>query len=525
MPTPLSCKSASALDSLPRNANSRRSGTALNRLQQQRIGSKNGINDSGEFGLWDENESILSPSSPNPKSKNALPSRKLSDKFAPRRNRKISQKSTKAIASNDLPLASSDLYNDNERSKYNSSIDSPAFPIRDAFSDGEQEGLGGISEDEDDYDGVVRHSIRVVGGDQGMQRVRALSLSPKKSYQPIMMPIEEPEYSKPTKDEYQISEAKLPINNSQQSVGNTPSSPSKKRQQSTPARKRIITKEMIGKPTNFQHTGHIGATSYGGAVSMDGGDAERLRQQLSEVAAALRLDDGNASSSTSYLPSREPSKDSRGGSSGGETALTEDLSTIPTQSASEDHSLQDKSALNPSQSESQTKPQPVSELARANSQSPTQETTNKTGLKRTTSKRKPVPAPRNLADLYGEFNQPDDAATLRTEIGTMPDHHSQPTTLPNSIEEETENGEGIIAQEYQVNTKPVPATIRANGKRMVEGPAGDYITETANVRWNKALTEITLALKDEGNDDDGEEQDIQTGLQRADEVLRQLNAI
>ncbi|PWN32127.1 uncharacterized protein FA14DRAFT_162376 [Meira miltonrushii] len=526
MPTPLSCKSASALDSLPRNANARRSGTALNRLQQQRVGSKTGINDSGEIGIWDESVSSLTPASPILQTKNNLPSRKLSDKFAPRRKRKISQKSNKAIASNDLPLASSDLYNDNQRSNYRSSFDNPSFPSRDAFSDGEQEGLGGISEDDDDYDGVARHSIRVVGGgggDQGLPRVRAISLSPKKLYQPIMMPIEEPEYSTPDKDESQISEAMSPISNSQKAVGNAPASPSKRRQQSTPARKRIITKEMIGKPTNFQHTGHIGATSYGGAVSMDGGDAERLRQQLSEVAAALRLDDGNVSSNTSCLPSREASKDSRAGSSGGETALTEDLSPMPMHSVSGDYSLQDQSAISAPQLDTSTKQQIAPDLARADSQHSTQEITNKTALKRTTSKRKPVPTPRNLADLYGEFSQPDNNGGSDKEFAILPDHN-QPTTLPTSIEEETENGEGIVEQENQVNTKPVPTTIRANGKRMVEGPAGDYITETANVRWNKAMNEITLALKDENNDDDGEEEDIQTGLQRADEVLRQLNA-
>ncbi|MCO5565509.1 hypothetical protein L7F22_019183 [Adiantum nelumboides] len=520
MPTPLSCKSASALDSLPRNSNARRSGTALNRLQQQRVGT--GLNDSVEFGIWDGSESNLSPpstSSPIPQSKYALPSRKLSDKFAPRRNRKTSQKSNKAIASNDLPLASSDLYDDNQRSNYRSSFDSPAFSTRDAFSDGEQEGLGGISEDDDDYDGVARHSIRVVGGDQGIPRVRAISLSPKKSYQPIMMPIEDSKSPKANKDEFQINEAKSPIGNTQQAAAvNAPVSPSKKRQQNTPARKRIITKEMIGKPTNFQHTGHIGATSYGGAVSMDGGDAERLRQQLSEVAAALRLDDESASSNASCLPSREPSKDSRAGSSGGETALTEDLSTIPVQSASEDYPLQDQSEVKLPQEENSTKQVPVSNLDRADSNHFTP------ALKRTTSKRKPVPAPRNLADLYGEFSQTDESEISTKDISTLPDQN-QPTILPTSIEEESENGEGIVEQENKANTKPVPATIRANGKRMVEGPAGDYITETANVRWNKALNEITLALKDEGNEDDGEEQDIQTGLQRADEVLRQLNAI
>lgn len=535
MPTPLSCKSASALDSLPRNANARRSGTALNRLQQQRNESKTGSNQSVEFGLWDESESSNLSNPPTssspiaPFSKNALPNRKLSDKFAPRRRRKSSQKSSKAIASSDLPLASSDLYNDQQRSNVRSSFDNPSFSTRDAFSDGEQEGLGGISEDDDDYDGVTRHSIRVVGGDQGMPRVRAISLSPKKSFQPIMMPIDEPDDSQQVKDEHQITDAKSPVRDDHQAIKSTPTSPSKKRQQNMPARKRIITKEMIGKPTNFQHTGHIGATSYGGAVSMDGGDAERLRQQLSEVAAALRLDEGNTSTSTSHSPSREPSKDSRTGSSGGETAITEDLSPAQVTPSSDESSRKEVIAEADEEQDHSKDQQLITETNKTYSQHPVQDITNKVALKRTTSKRKPVPTPRNLADLYGEFSQisSKDEIPNKEMNAAIFEQQNQSTTLPVKIEEEVEceNGESVVAQENQSMIKPVPTTIRANGKRMVEGPAGDYITETANVRWNKALNEITLALKDEGNEDEGEEQDIQVGLQRADEVLRQLNAM
>ncbi|PWO00398.1 hypothetical protein FA09DRAFT_336534 [Tilletiopsis washingtonensis] len=76
-----------------------------------------------------------------------------------------------------------------------------------------------------------------------------------------------------------------------------------------PARKRIVDKRVIGLPTNFQHTGHIGAASYGTAVSQ--ASAAALQAQLSEVAAALSMDLGPMSTpasrvTTASLPAAPP---------------------------------------------------------------------------------------------------------------------------------------------------------------------------------------------------------------------------
>lgn len=75
------------------------------------------------------------------------------------------------------------------------------------------------------------------------------------------------------------------------------------------------------------------------------------------------------------------------------------------------------------------------------------------------------------------------------------------------------------------------ATVKKQ-KKMVPGPGGGYITDTANMRWCSALDEIKKALaKDEDEDDedeDGEEEEervqkeTQTALRQADEVLSRL---
>lgn len=71
-------------------------------------------------------------------------------------------------------------------------------------------------------------------------------------------------------------------------------------------------------------------------------------------------------------------------------------------------------------------------------------------------------------------------------------------------------------------------------KKMVPGPGGGYITETANVRWCSALDEIKKALADdkdeneqkkEGDDDEEEERvqkETQMALRQADDVLTRL---
>lgn len=473
MPTPLSCRSSSALDSLPRNANARRSGTALHRLQQQRS------RQTDELGFWKQGSSsgnglqLIDDAGEVQASGSAASPRRMPKRF-PGRQRK-SSKATKhdAISSGDLPLASSDLY----------SAAAPLPGSRDAFSDGEDDfGSRGRSVDFDETS-----SIRIVGHRRGDgPRPRTLSLSPQKLYQPILMPIQN--YSSESdedNDAKSIVAARRPV------AIQTPSSPSK-RQQSHPARKRIITKEMIGKPTNFQHTGHIGAGAYGG-VTTGAYDEARLKQQLSEVAAALRLDD-HASISAS----------SRGPEQGSEITLADDEASTVSERVKE------------ASAESQERP---FDSTPAVAQAKVIIDGNAGGMKRTTSKRKPVPAPRKLCDLYSEFSAEAEGECAQGAIAATP--------LPQSIVEEGSEGSVVRAEQENVVPKPIPTIRASNGKRLVEGPSGAYITETANVRWNKALNEITLALKDESGDADGddEEEDVETSLARADTVLRRLNAI
>lgn len=77
---------------------------------------------------------------------------------------------------------------------------------------------------------------------------------------------------------------------------------------------------------------------------------------------------------------------------------------------------------------------------------------------------------------------------------------------------------------------PKPTTLKK--KKMVPGPGGGYITDTANMRWCSALDEIKKALAvdaggDVGNDDDDQEEarvqkETQTALAQADAVLARL---
>lgn len=66
------------------------------------------------------------------------------------------------------------------------------------------------------------------------------------------------------------------------------------------------------------------------------------------------------------------------------------------------------------------------------------------------------------------------------------------------------------------------ASIRLNGKRMVQGPTGAYITDTANGRWNTALDEITRALAAAGMDPDEPAQDDEESMR---EAMRQADAV
>jgi hypothetical protein len=66
------------------------------------------------------------------------------------------------------------------------------------------------------------------------------------------------------------------------------------------------------------------------------------------------------------------------------------------------------------------------------------------------------------------------------------------------------------------------ASIRLNGKRMVQGPTGAYITDTANGRWNTALDEITRALAAAGMDPNEPAQDDEESMR---EAMRQADAV
>lgn len=73
------------------------------------------------------------------------------------------------------------------------------------------------------------------------------------------------------------------------------------------------------------------------------------------------------------------------------------------------------------------------------------------------------------------------------------------------------------------------ATVK-KAKKMVPGPGGGYITDTANMRWCSALDEIKKALAadgDDGQEDDEEEEErvqmeTQTALAQANAVLARL---
>ncbi|UZJ52515.1 hypothetical protein CBS101457_001835 [Exobasidium rhododendri] len=444
MPTALSCKSASALDSLPRHTNAKRSSTALNRLQQRKQQAEQPPQNA-EFG-------ILAPKAAfNQKTGGLI--KRSSTKH--RRGKGPGQ----GLASSDLPLASSDLYSDEENSH------SPTrFQSRGAFSDGEQ---GTFSDVDDGNDGK---GIRLLG-----RGIRAKSVSPVKASRPMrLMDVDSSSPSSPA-----------------------PSSPTRRFAGPMPARKRMVTKAMIGTPTNFQHTGHIGAASYG--ALQQAGDAEQLQRQLSEVAAALKMDDMFVSAPvSSRLPTREASKES-------------DISTLTPSSLACDLMVSDdlmkKRKATMADAHVSLLFEPTATELPA---SPSKATVEP---KRTTSKRKPVPTPRKLAALYSEFNE-----GMKEEGSVVPLSSSAASEASPSFVPEDEEEEDSVAHSLP--------TIRAqDGKRLVQGPAGDYITDTANGRWNVALDEITKALKADGSEVDADDEDIQDGLRQADEILGRLDAL
>lgn len=92
------------------------------------------------------------------------------------------------------------------------------------------------------------------------------------------------------------------------------------------------------------------------------------------------------------------------------------------------------------------------------------------------------------------------------------------TSAINGTLEESINEDPTGDDETSHFAKGPNGTLRLAGKKMVEGPGGNYISDTANVRWNSALKEITMALKDEG-----EEGGLEEGMRRADELLGKLD--
>ncbi|PWN41440.1 hypothetical protein IE81DRAFT_324582 [Ceraceosorus guamensis] len=110
--------------------------------------------------------------------------------------------------------------------------------------------------------------------------------------------------------------------------------------------------------------------------------------------------------------------------------------------------------------------------------------------------------------------EPDDPSLLRSKSGRRSDAAAN-------------LNDASASASASASSAAAAASIRMNGKRMVQGPSGTYITDTANLRWNSALSEITRALKD--GDEGGaaetaerEGESIEDAMRRADLVLGRL---
>ncbi|CEH18132.1 CRIB domain [Ceraceosorus bombacis] len=111
--------------------------------------------------------------------------------------------------------------------------------------------------------------------------------------------------------------------------------------------------------------------------------------------------------------------------------------------------------------------------------------------------------------------EPDDPSLLRSKSGRRSDAAA------------ANLNDASASANASATSAAAAASIRMNGKRMVQGPSGTYITDTANLRWNSALSEITRALKD--GDEGGaaetaerEGESIEDAMRRADLVLGRL---
>lgn len=428
MPVLLSCKSATALDSLPRLKNVKRSSSALHRLQQRKQAAH--ANSEGEADILASNpHSERLPR----KSFNAL------------RHKKSSQ----GLSSADLPLASSDLYHEELAT-------SPVLlQSRDTFSEDEH----AASSDEEDNDDK-KHNRFVKG-------MRSQSFSPSKANR---------------------------LSRFIAHIDNRPSSPTPlfpPASHHATARKRVVTTTMIGKPTNFKHTGHLGATSYNAMQK------EALEKQLLEVTAALQTD-GDGEDGAVVVRDQFPSQRS---------SISE--VSLATTTSGENSSIHLHST--PMSLITST---PASMSAQIGLPTFPSSPTQRPALLRQSSKRKPVPKTRELADLCDIFKDQvleEDEATQDVKPVRI-----DKTLLPI-----------IPAETRTVKDEEHIPTLRAHsGRNLVVGPAGDLITDTANGRWVGALDEIKQALKAEGGDDQhGEGEDIGDGLKRADAILAQLDAL
>ncbi|KAF9968156.1 hypothetical protein BGZ70_006276 [Mortierella alpina] len=72
------------------------------------------------------------------------------------------------------------------------------------------------------------------------------------------------------------------------------------------AQRRVITKNLISLPSEFRHTGHIGA----GEVRSGQIDPEKIKNQMAEVAACLKLDVNSPMPMLKTMPVQPENRDS-----------------------------------------------------------------------------------------------------------------------------------------------------------------------------------------------------------------------
>lgn len=479
---------------------------------------------------------------------------------------RLNRKPSYGVASSDLPPVSSDL--DQGRGKdisyqyHESSYQLPrqARQMEDA-NDGDSEEM----------------SIRPIGGPLATENRPTSRPSTSPSANRMAPPVSPkqaiarvPVASSPSKTKKETEADMAPVSSSR------PQGPSE------PARKRAVNKAMIGKPTNFQHTGHIGAGAYSAATALgnDPEAARALKLRLSEVAAALDFGDApitktvDADTTEKHLTNDQRIKpnaqqdepcaldgsvpEQNGKVEQGQEQEYEHAAKMRTRS---DATLIDDLALNAS---SGGDPTPASSPVKKNTASATRRVavpkimdeepvaeilvteeprriqepsssstlaaldrtpSSASGVGRSSStRRKPVSVPNKLAALYDEFKQEEPFKLPQPPL-MQPTEESKKPQLQQQIPQPRAKAMGLspLMEDDEEMRK---LTYRLNGKRMVPGPGGDYITDTAHGRWDKALMEITQALKRQVLEQGGADDDVELaeGLRQADEVLSRLNS-